>query len=384
MNKDKKVSVEQYITRREEILTRLNELADKAEAEKREFSEPEKEEIKQLKRESEVLSVRINSADKLGNVTYTTREQLFDNYIREAVLNKMQTGGALKREFTGQDLAGAAAGGIVPLSINDIIKPLEDGLILSKIGIPLMTGLAGDYVWPVVGSVEATLNGEAVALTDSKVDMSKIKPVPNRVGISISITNQTLTQTDGVALAIVKTQLPMGVTRLLNRIMFCTEKYSDTMFGPFDAATVKVTLETMPTFKDLLQMKGKVLAKGVEGDSNSFCFVMSELMKATLEATPRGAGGERMIIEDDKIGPYPIFCTNYINQTKLKGAVVGERIGFGNFAFEPMGQFGETRFIVDPFTMAGSDTTKLVLNSDWSMTTLRKEAFAVMTTPAIA
>ena len=52
MLKDKQVSVEQYINRREEINTRLNEIADLMEAEKREASASELAEIENLKREA--------------------------------------------------------------------------------------------------------------------------------------------------------------------------------------------------------------------------------------------------------------------------------------------------------------------------------------------
>ncbi len=39
MNKDKKVSVQQYIARREQIVIRMNEIADAAEGETRENSQ---------------------------------------------------------------------------------------------------------------------------------------------------------------------------------------------------------------------------------------------------------------------------------------------------------------------------------------------------------
>ena len=40
-------------------------------------------------------------------------------------------------------------------------------------------------------------------------------------------------------------------------------------------------------------------------------FVMNNAMRATLKATPRVAGGERMIIENDMIDGVPVFVTEY-------------------------------------------------------------------------
>lgn len=86
MSKDKKVSVQQYIKRREEIVVRMNEIADAAENEnKREFTDPEKEELKVLEREMNVLDVRIASAEKTGYVVVTSREAAFDAFLREHV-----------------------------------------------------------------------------------------------------------------------------------------------------------------------------------------------------------------------------------------------------------------------------------------------------------
>ena len=60
MNKGKKVNVQQYITRREEIKVRLNEIVDLAESEnKRAFTDTENDEIECLKREMNALDVRI-------------------------------------------------------------------------------------------------------------------------------------------------------------------------------------------------------------------------------------------------------------------------------------------------------------------------------------
>ena len=45
-------------------------------------------------------------------------------------------------------VSDATSGGIIPLKIQDILDPLVEGLILDKVGLPMPTGLAGDYVWP--------------------------------------------------------------------------------------------------------------------------------------------------------------------------------------------------------------------------------------------
>ena len=398
MNKGKKVNVQQYINRREEIKVRLNEIADLAESEsKRAFSDAENDEIECLKREMNALDVRIACADKGGYVEVTARELAFDAFLREHT--SARSSHTLKREFTGMISTGAQP--MIPLTINDIVPALEEGLIISKLGLPLRTGLAGDYCWPTVSSVEAEVAGEAVALTDKKIEIGKIVPNPQRVGVTIKITNQTINQTEGIAYEVVRQQLPMAVTRTLNKLMFSTEKPSHKLSGPFadiantssGAATPVAisTLNTMakkkaarfikfaneiPTFKELVLLRALTLMKGIEG--SYMAYVMDEYTKAILETTDRGYESSvnpgntgRYIVENNTIAGVPIFCTNYINKEDKT------YIGFGSWGYEPIGQFGEQRFIINPYSEDTSDVVRLTLNGDWAFTTLRPEAFTL-------
>ena len=403
MNKGKKVNVQQYITRREEIKVRLNEIVDLAESEnKRAFTETENDEIECLKREMNALDVRIACADKSGYVEVTARELAFDAFMREHINSKSSH--LLKREFTGMISTGAQP--MIPLTINDIIPALEEGLIISKLGLPLRTGLAGDYCWPTVSAVEAEVAGEAVALTDKKIEIGKIVPNPQRVGVTIKITNQTINQTEGVAYDVVKQQIPMAVTRTLNKLMFSTDKQTHKLVGPFSgianttagtaATPVKISsLGTMekkkaarfiefageiPSFKELVLMRALTLLKGIEG--SYMAYVMDEYTKAVLETTDRGyvnadnpGNTGRYIVENNSIAGVPIFCTNYIN-TDAK-----TYIGFGSWGYEPIGQFGEQRFIINPYSEDTSDVVRLTLNGDWAFTTLRPEAFTLGVLP---
>lgn len=398
MNKREKVNVQQYITRREEIKVRLNEIADLAESEnKRAFSETENDEIECLKREMNALDVRIACADRGGYVEVTARELAFDAFLREHI--NTRSSHVMKREFTGMISTGAQP--MIPLTINDIIPALEEGLIISKLGLPLRTGLAGDYCWPTVSAVEAEVAGETIALTDKKIEIGKIVPNPQRVGVTIKITSQTINQTEGVAYEVVKQQIPMAVTRTLNKLMFTTGKQTHKLVGPFSdiantssGAATPVTvasLDTMakkkaarfikfaneiPTFKELVLMRALTLLKGIEG--SYMAYVMDEYTKAILETTDRGYEGEsnpgntgRYIIENNSIAGVPVFCTNYIN-TEDK-----TYIGFGSWGYEPIGQFGEQRFIINPYSEDTFDVVRLTLNGDWAFTTLRPEAFTL-------
>lgn len=373
--KKKRIEIRQFAERLEQIQVRMNEITDLCEKENRARNDAENTEFETLRRESGIINARIQAANVNGGfVDVTDQAAAFDSFLRSATQNGTQAVNSqvLKRDFVGQTVANSVAA--VPLTIGDIVKPLEAGLIYDKVGIPLLTGLQGEYCWPVVGTVEASIADEAVELADSKIDIEALKPTPVRLGISIDVTNQTINQTTGIVLQIVQQQMPLAVARLINRCMFITSTtakgYNKKFHGPFVDCKNKITFAAdIPTYKELLQMRGKVFAEGVENDGTG-AYIMNAETAAILEATPRDTRSGLMIIEDGKIGGFPVFQTSHI-----------DGIGFGVWGLEPLGQFGDIRFIVDPYSKAGADVTKLTVNADWSMSTLRKEAFVLGSFP---
>lgn len=394
------VNVQQYITRREQICRDLNNLADTCEAEKREFTDDEKAQIETLKREKDVLELRINAANGAGMVAVEDKALAFDKVLREVANGGKRVEGALKREnlSTANAIMSTTTNvqeGLVPVSIQAIIKPLEQGLILQQLGMPLYTGLYGDFVFPTIGAVEATVAGEGVEIGDSTINFDKIKPEPKRVAISITITRETIFKTDGVAMDIIMQQIPEAMWRTLNKCMFNTEATAIGIDGPFYAlaklqGVAISTLKTrkaraeakkvlfageLPTYKELLAMKGIALAKGVQPEM--MAYIMDEYTKSQLEAEPRSAGSGLMCIENGMIAGIPVKCTNYINQ-KGTDEVPGKTfVGFGCWGNQILQGFGEISMIVDPYSAKKKNAIEITLNSDWAAATLRHEAFVL-------
>lgn len=390
------MKLKELLAKRREKCNRMSQIATTAAAENegkgREFTPEEKDELEVLSREVDNMNIMIKATQAdLPEVKTLQREIDIETRIREAVTKGEKLQHVLAREV--QNLA-TAQDTLVPLTINDVVPPLEKGLIYDKVGIKVQTGLAGDYVWPLMGSIEAEVAGESVELSDQTIDFTAVKPNPRRVGISITVSMQTVTQTRGVILDLIRQQMPMAISRTLNRVLFSHEKFTGELYGPFKDAEGDAFAGAVPTYKELLEMKGEVMGAGIIG--GTFCYVMSEAMKATLEATPRDAGSGLMICENDKIAGYPVFCTEYINYgagkqvggtDKYSGknadkASGGEYIGAGVWLYQVLGQFGDFRFTVDPYTKAKSDEVVFTLNSDWSSTTLRSEAFVLKKTTA--
>ena len=426
MPKEKKtLNVRELVNQYQANCDRITEMADTCEKEQRERTEAETTEYETLARENQLLSMKMQAA---------TAEHLRENpnaredaikIIRENATSGKKTELVFVREL--MMVSDITSGAIVPLNIQDILKPLTEGFILDKVGLPMPTGLAGDYVWPMYEMVEAQIAGEGVALADTKIPFSKMQAAPERVGIAIPVTNQTLNQSAGILETIVREVMPQSVRLLLNKILFSTEKVNSAtnLVGPVVGMVDKAeALSAVPTFTQLnSNMKAAVLSTGVDGEH--LCWIMSKSQEAILEGTPINSEGIHVpMIQNHVLCGLPVYTTNTISKREVsfqkytagstnawapytlvegdtvtydvtgdtaehalatiaapaggkiaKVTVVTEFIGLGDWRYQPMGLFGTMRFIVDPYSQARKDAVDFVLNTEYGTKTLRQSAF---------
>lgn len=396
---------------------RIQEIHDASKAEKRELSEAENQEFSALVRENQMLQMDMHDATSVYLRENPNAREEAVKIIRENAKNGKKTEITFVRDL--MVVTDVTSGALVPLNIQDILKPLEEGFILDKVGLSMPTGLSGDYVWPAYEMVEAQIAGEGVALTDTKIPFSKLQAQPERIGIAIPVSNQSLNQSQGVLETIVREVMPQSIRLLLNKILFSTQKVNNAthLVGPFVAAAENpVALSKVPTFAELnAEMKAAVLEKGIDGEH--LCWTMSKSQAAILEGTPINKEGIYVpMIQNDVLCGLPIYTTNAIREVvvtykkktssgwedytlapndEIKGAVtsvadlptsattghiykvttITEFIGLGDWRYQVMGLFGDIRFIVDPYSQARKDAVDFVLNCDYGTKTLRPEAF---------
>lgn len=371
----------ELMQKREKVTISMNEIVDEAKANNRELTSKEELQVKQLQAEFNKLSREISmNNDMVTFMSQSPKVEKSNNQLFREALNEARKDGkaefALKREVTSSVMD---AGGLVPLTIKDIVPSLELGLIYDKIGVQIETGVTGKLQWPVMGEGDAEIEGETEELSDSTLDFSKVTAIKTRVGVSFSVTNQAINDSNVDLVALVQNEARQRIRRTLNRVMFSHQNFTSNFHGPFAGAKAQGTFAAAtPTYKELLEMKGKVAEEGVEMDG--FCFVMSETMKAKLEATPIDNGSGRMVVENGRIAGYPVFTTAYINYGSNKEKANVEYIAAGVFTYLALNQYGDMRMVVDPYSKAKKDEVVITLNADWSMTTLRPEAFALWKT----
>ncbi|MBQ7212794.1 MAG: phage major capsid protein [Muribaculaceae bacterium] len=334
----KKVNVRELVEKYRANCDRISEIAAVCENENRERSAAETAEYEALARENQLLQMKMQAASAEYLRENPNARAEVENVIRENVKHGRKTEFTFMRsgEFAGIMVSDANSGGIIPLNIQDIIRPLEEGFILDKVGLPMPTGLVGDFVWPIYETVDASVAGEGVALSDSKIEFSKLTATPERIGLAIPVTNQALNASAGVLEMIVREVMPQAIRQLLNKIVFGLDKVANATYlaGPFaniNAVAAKVAagttltdeekkyaavvdLHATPTFVELnKRMKAAVLEKGIEG--NRLCWVMTKSQQAILEGTPINSNGIYVpMIQDGRLCGLPVYTSNALRK----------------------------------------------------------------------
>lgn len=416
--KEKKLSVRELINKYQANCDRINEIAETCAKEERERNEKEEAEFTALTRENQFLQMKMQAATAEHLREHPNAAADAVKIIRENASHGQKTEILFVRDL--MMVQDVASGGVVPLNVQEIIKPLEEGFILDKVGLPMPTGLSGDFVWPMYEMVEAQILGEGVALSDTKIPFSKMTASPERIGIAIPATHQSLNQSDGLLEMIIREIMPKAIRQLLNKILFSTKKANGAtnLVGPFVGKVASaVTLSATPKFNELnVDMKAKLLETGIDGDH--LCWIMTKSMAATLEGTPINSSGIYIpMLQNGMLCGLPVYTTNEIRDVQktykkyngtawadytlaegdtVKGqvskaselpgtgntsgdiyaiATITEYIGLGDWRYQPMGLFNTLRFIVDPYSQARKDSVDFVLNCDYCTKTLRNEAF---------
>ena len=362
-----------------EISARLRAMAETLRTEKRQRTDAETAEFSELLREKQLIEIEIAAEGisqagampqrQTQTLTQYVRERLKEDPTKplEILLREGETTGVAVNTHVTDDLDDGA---LQPLTIGEILNPVEAELIWHKIGVRIPTGLSGRYEWPVVGDIEGTFVAEGEELEAQKIDLDYIPAVQQRIGAYVRMSSQSIFNSNGKIESIARERMPHSIVRDINKVLFSrTQLKNCKIKGPLVGKKgIALSAPGNKTFKELNIGKAALLSKGYS--AVGMVWVMTEATKAILEATPKDAGSGIMVIENDRLCGLPVYCTPFIGE---------DNICIGDWRYQVCGQFGTPRFIVDPYSESTKDLVKLVLNTDYGTATLRPDAFELYT-----
>ena len=367
------INREQDATKKAELVAKFEDLKREAQiakdAEQAEINEKQMRSIQPVKSAKALFRELIKRAIGVKEGIDITREGDDTPAAEEPAAPTLSAGVSSSVLNTGET-NNITSSGAIPKVIKNLLGLLQNKLVYNRVGLQMSTGVKGEIVWPVLAAgVTVTVEEEAAEVGDSTLNFSKIVAIPRRLAVATDITNEALEDASFDVQSVVVNNFNDTVAQFLNTALLRTTAVSDGFDGPFTQTGIETaSLSATPTYAELIAMKGAVAGNNVPLYAPAF--VMNSELYAKLEATPKAQGQGGFIIENGKIGPYPVFETN---------AFPTKKIGFGDFAYAALNQHGGVHLIVDPYKKAAANKLVVTLNTRFSLTILRKEAFCLGT-----
>lgn len=336
-----------------------------------------KREIDQCERYMHGISLEKENAKASANHRNKTVGSMFREMLRDSIAMQSQRSVLLMpgKEMDGSTentLGNVTASGAIELTIHDVIPTLNEGLGLAK-GVNIVTGVTGNQVWPVsVNDVEIEEVGEVEALKEQNLNFAKITPSPKPSGLYVNVSNRAIDNAAFDLLSFVQNKFTLATKKYLAKKLYSQAAWTGVK-GPFsglsEAGTITIGADA---YKSILIEIAKFTNKGF--DAAGVCLVIDAVTEAELKATPKAEGQGGFIIENGKLAGYDYVVSHFINTKLGSGSeltVTEDRfIGIGYFDWLAVQQHGEVRFTVDPTTLAHRNVTRVILNTEWSITDL--------------
>ncbi len=263
----------------------------------------------------------------------------------------------------------------------DLMKPLEKGLILNKLGCHIMTNVQGEPMWPFVDGAEASVLDENAEVTDTQLTFTSIKSTPKRISMSYAVSNRAINQSNLNLHALVMEGLGMGVARKLNHIAFDQEAhgaYSGPFVGLSGVQALSRASKTEITFDEIVGLEHSVLNSLTDNLGSAGGYVMNYKTAQKLRVTPIVVGQSAMILDmfhdvarNTRYGVmngYRVEFSNYVPDGLIY---------FGDFSYLGIPQYGGMSIVVDPYSLKKKNAVEFTLNTEMDMIKIRNEAFAL-------
>lgn len=274
---------------------------------------------------------------------------------------------------------------IQPVTVGMYTDALRENAVYANVpGINTYTGLQGDMKLPVTAKQTlAWASAENSAAADGGANFGKATLEPNRLTGYVDISNRVITQNGTAAMNAVMKDLGRSEAALINTAMFATTSVTNAPASlAATSGVLTFTEEASYTYgasvpKDLLSAL-RVVAND-HGLTGNHSYVLSTELIKDLLAGVNVAG----ITPTITAGGYNQYTINGMSTFFTTGATKSAGTSgdglFGDFSKVHFGRWGGLNILVDPFTVAGNDQIRLVVNSnvDWALT--QGAAFAKFT-----
>lgn len=382
------------------ILEEMDQMDQLAQRENRAFTEDENKKYDSLMREDNRLHIEIQGMLDAKQLAELREVKSKDAQLRELLKdcreNKRDFSEVLVREAanattvlkdaaTGNTTGNLEAGGLVPITIKELIDTKVPGLELPD-DLPIVTGVTGNEIFPYcVDDVKITVAGEVEKVSEQNINFAKISANPERVSCAVAISNRAIDNAafDLLGFVVYKIRKANAMSNALHVYSHCD--FSHHLKSPFASVTPEEITLDENFAKNLAQKIAALWDKGFEGEPE---LVMDKYTETALLYTRRMPGqiGDRAVIEDGRCLGYRYKVSPYIDYA-LDGTTPkndgNHYIGIGHWGYLAFEQHDEVRLTVDATSAAVAErnTTVVVYSADLSLTELSGKVNGANGTP---
>ena len=396
MGKTKEESQKRHLA----ILEEMDQMDQLAQRENRAFTEAENQKYDSLMREDNRLHIEIQGMLDAKQLAELREVKSKDAQLRELLKdcreNKRDFSEVLVREAAnattvlkdaaaGNTTGNIEAGGLVPITIKELIDTKVPGLELPD-DLPIVTGVTGNEIFPYcVDDVKVTVAGEVEKIGEQNINFAKISANPERVSCAVAISNRAIDNAafDLLGFVVYKIRKANAMSNALHIYSHCN--FSHHLKSPFASVTPEEITLDENFAKNLAQKIAALWDKGFEGEPE---LVMDKYTETALLYTRRMPGqiGDRAVIEDGRCLGYRYKVSPYIDYA-LDGTTPkndgNHYIGIGHWGYLAFEQHDEVRLTVDATSAAVAErnTTVVVYSADLSLTELSGKVNGANGTP---
>lgn len=254
---------------------------------------------------------------------------------------------------------------VVETEIWDIMTPLRAKNVLVNAGARFLSGLVGNVQVPIMDKTNVTWEGEIDPAKDGAPTFSHKTLSPKRLTAYVAISKLLLAQTGESVESAIRNDLIAAINAKLEETILGDEAGTATKpAGIFN----EVAPTSVTDFAGICDKEADVEDANVLGDCK---YILSNKAKAALRVMPKSSKSTQLVYESKEVDGTPAFNTSNVS---------GKKYVYGDFSNLAIGVWNSgVDLTVDPFTLAGENQIKLVVNFYVDAKILRPEAFTTGT-----
>jgi len=321
-------------------------------------------EVEKLDKDINILKTqdqlnRSIASNKVEDEKTEEKTPLIGESFREFLVGAVEGNGSRKFELRADPIITSTDADIINKSVAngiDILKaPAQE--FLTQLGVTMYTGLTGNFAVPSMDEDLATFPGEDASAASANMTPDSLVLAARRVTHTQSITRETLAQTNPGVYASIVQNLVNGVWKAVTNDVFDTLET--------DAATQIKTTGASITYQNILDMEASVGNYVIANQA----YVTTPTGKSFLKGLNASSAGIKFVWEGNEMNGYPAYGVPSANSN---------RVYFGDWSKQVVGQWGGLEIIVDPYSNAKKGLINLTAVGLFDTGCANKRAFAIL------